>query len=151
MAVNSRHFEGLTPGDVFRVLSDGKSYGYWVVGTRKVRDVTGSWPQPGGQIHYTAGYLPLRKDDITRSLECDPDSRLKLEAHAWPAGSLHIEIQVLPSPTGCTVVIEEHPKKGILRTLHNPLVDLAIKLRNVETLRRLEARVREEAAQPEHA
>ena len=146
MAVNSRHFEGLTPADVFRVLSDGESYGYWVVGTRKVREVTGPWPAPGSQIHYTAGYLPLRKDDVTRSVACEPDQRLQLEAHAWPVGSLHIEIQALPSPTGCTVVIEEHPKKGVLKTLHNPLVDLAIKARNVETLRRLEARVREEAA-----
>lgn len=151
MAVNSRHLEGVSPGDVFRVLRDGRGYGSWVVGTRKVRDVTGPWPSPGGQIHYTVGYLPLRKEDVTRALEYEPDSRLRLEAQAWPAGSLHIEFQVLPSPRGCTVVIEEHPKRGVLKRLHNPLVDLAIKLRNIETLRRLEARVRKEAAQPEHA
>ena len=151
MAINSRHLEGLTAADVFRVLSDGKSYGYWVVGTRKVRDVTGPWPEPGGQIHYTAGHLPLRKDDVTTSVAYEPDHRLQLEARAWPAGSLHIEIQVLSSPTGSTVVIEEHPKTGVLKTLHLPLVDLAIKLRNVETLRRLERRVREQAARPARA
>lgn len=151
MAINSRHMEGLSPDDVFRVLSDGNSYSYWVVGTRKVRDVTGPWPEPGSQIHYTAGHLPLRKDDVTTSVAFDPGHRLQLEARAWPAGSLHIELQVLSSPTGCTVVIEEHPKTGVLKTLHNPVVDLAIKLRNVETLRRLENRVREQAAQPASA
>jgi hypothetical protein len=151
MAINSRHLDGLTAADVFRVLSDGKSYGYWVVGTRMVREVTGPWPQPGGQIHYTAGHVPLRKDDVTTSVACEPGQRLQLEARAWPMGSLHIEIQVLTSPTGCTVVIEEHPKEGLLKTLHNPLVDLTIKLRNVETLRRLERRVREQAGQPASA
>ena len=146
MSINSRHFEGVTPADVFRVLSDGKSYGSWVVGTRMVREVTGPWPEPGGVIHYSVGRMPFRKDDVTRSLACEPDRRLQLEAHAWPGGSLHIQFEVLRSPTGCTVVLEEHPKTGILKALHNPLVDLAIKARNVETLRRLEVRVREAAA-----
>ena len=146
MSVNSRHLQGLTPADVFRVLSDGYSYGYWVVGTRKVREVSGPWPQPGAVLHYTAGRLPVRKDDRTTSVACEPEHRLQLEARAWPFGTLHIEIEVLRSTTGCTVVIEEGPKTGLLKTLDNPLVDLTIRLRNVETLRRLERRVRETAA-----
>lgn len=146
MAVNSRHFEGLTPEDVFRVLGDGHTYAYWVVGTRKVRDVTGAWPAPGSAIHYTVGHLPLRKDDRTTAVECERPRRLKLEAHAWPLGSLHIELRVEPAPSGCTVTLEEGPKKGLLKTVHNPLMDLAIKVRNVETLRRLEKKTRERAA-----
>lgn len=151
MAVNSRHFDGLTPADVFRTLADGKSYGYWVVGTRDVREVTGDWPAPGSAIHYRVGHLPLRKEDVTRSVSVDPDHELVLEAHAWPAGTLHIGIEVLRSPTGCTVVIDERPKRGPLKLLHNPLIDLAIKARNVETLRRLEQATRERAPRPASA
>jgi hypothetical protein len=147
MAVNSRHFEGLQPADVFAVLSDGKSYGYWVVGTRAVKEVIGEWPAAGSRIHYVVGHLPLRKDDYTEAVACEWPQRLQLEAHAWPAGSLHIELRVEPSSTGCTVTIEEGPKKGLLKTIDNPLIDLAIKARNVETLRRLEKKTRERAGQ----
>ena len=91
------------------------------------------------------GHVPLRKDDYTQAVSCDPPRRLVLEAHAWPVGSLHIEIRVEPSATGCTVTIEETPKKGLLKTIDNPLVELGIKLRNVETLRRLEKKTRERA------
>ena len=151
MAVNSRHFDALTPEDVFAVLSDGKTYGYWVVGTRAVKEVAGDWPSPGSAIHYVVGHLPVRKDDYTEAVSCDRPRRLTLEAHAWPMGSLHIDIRVEPSASGCTVVIEERPKKGLLKTVDNPLVELAIKLRNVETLRRLEKKTRERAAPTAHA
>jgi hypothetical protein len=146
MAVNSRHFDGLTPTQVFDVLRDGKTYGYWVVGTRGTREVSGDWPQPGTAIRYTTGIAPVRKDDRTESVSYDPDRRLALEAYAWPFGSLSIVITVEPSGSGSTVVIHEEPKKGILKTLHNPLVDLSIKARNVETLRRLEKCAREKAS-----
>ncbi|MCW2709331.1 MAG: hypothetical protein JWM22_3173, partial [Frankiales bacterium] len=45
-----------------------------------------------------------------------------------------------------TVVIDEYAEKGLLRTLHNPLFDAAIKARNVETLRRLEKQARRRPA-----
>jgi hypothetical protein len=145
MAVNSRHFDGVTPEDVFTVLSNGESYGFWVVGTRAVREISGDWPAPGSALHYVVGHLPVRKHDMTRSVGVDAGRRLVLEAQAWPVGSLHIEIRVEPSPTGCTVVIEERPKKGLLKAVNNPLVDLGIKVRNVETLRRLEKAARQQA------
>jgi hypothetical protein len=140
--------KGLSPEDVWAVLSDGETYGYWVVGTRGVREVSGDWPTPGSALHYVVGHLPFRKDDITTSVASDPGRRLQLEAHAWPVGTLHIEIQLHPSPDGTTAVIEEAPKKGLLKTLHNPLIDLAIKARNVETLRRLEKQAHQRSRQP---
>lgn len=148
MAVNSRHFAGLTPDDVFRVLAAGETYADWVVGTRKIREVTAGWPGPGSSIHYTVGHMPLRKDDRTTAVECERPRRLKLEAHAWPWGSVDIELRVEPSSSGCTVILEEGPKRGLLKTIDNPLLDLAIKVRNVETLRRLEKKVRELSAVP---
>jgi hypothetical protein len=148
MAVNSRMMRGLAPKDVFDVLRDGETYGHWVVGTRAVREVSDSWPQPGTLIHYVVGHLPLRKDDVTRSVRYEPDRHLQLEAKVWPLGTLLIDLRVEPGPGGCCVVIEETAKSGLLKTLHNPLFDLAIKARNVETLRRLEQDARAKQSAP---
>jgi hypothetical protein len=43
--------------------------------------------------------------------------------------------------TGARVAITEHPRRGLATVLHNPVTDLLIWLRNVETLRRLEQAV----------
>lgn len=138
MARNTRHMVGVTPDAVFHVLCDGNSYSHWVVGTRKIRSVEPGWPAPGTSIHYTVGYGPLRKDDRTRAVSYEPNARLELEAHAWPAGAAAIVLDVRSRDDGAVVTIEEHPSRGLAKRVHNPLLDLVIKARNVETLRRLE-------------
>ena len=138
MAVTRRVMCGLDPGAVFDVLRDGKTYEHWVVGTRKIRVVEPGWPKPESALHYTVGWGPLRMDDETRSTAYEPDRRLQLEAHAWPAGTARIELRVEPVEDGTLVSIDEHPLRGPAKLLHNPLVDVFIKTRNVETLRRLE-------------
>ena len=138
MATTRRTMSGLTPAAVFDALRDGWTYGDWVVGTRTIRAVDTGWPEPGRNLHYTIGYGPLRKDDRTRSLAYEPDERLELEAHAWPAGTARIELRAEPVREGTLVSITEHPLRGPAKLLHNPVADLLIKTRNVETLRRLE-------------
>jgi hypothetical protein len=133
---------GVTPRQVFDVLRDGRSYGHWVVGTRKIRDVDAGWPSPGTRLHYTVGYGPLRKDDETHSLEYDPDMRLLLEAKAWPAGTARIDLTAEPDGDATVVTIGEAPNKGLAQTLHNPVLDALIHVRNIETLRRLEGLAR---------
>lgn len=123
--------------EVFAVLRDGYSYGSWVVGTRGIRAVDDDWPEVGTRLHYTVGYGPLRKDDQTSVLAVTPDRRLELRAHAWPAGTARIVVEIEPVASGCRVSIEEYPDQGIAKRLHNPLLDKLIELRNVETLRRL--------------
>lgn len=140
MGVTERRMRGVTPQQVFAVLRDGSSYGDWVVGARMIRDVDAGWPAPGTRLHYTIGRRPLRKDSVTTSLAHVPDRALELEAHAWPAGTAHIAITVTAVEGGTLVSIDEQPHRGPAKLVHNPLLDLAIKARNVETLRRLEAR-----------
>ena len=142
MAVNRRVMRGLAPKAVFDVLRDGRSYQDWVVGTRAIREVEPGWPEPGTALHYTVGYGPGRKDDETRSRAYEPDHRLEMEAHAWPAGSARIELRVDPVHDGTLVSIDEHPLRGLARTLHNPVLEALIRVRNVETLRRLESAAR---------
>jgi hypothetical protein len=146
MSENTRTMPSLTAEDVWAVLSDGQTYGHWVVGTRGTREVTPDFPAPGSVIHYAVGRGPFRKDDKTVSLSCQAPRCLELEAHAWPFGTLSIVLRLSDVDGGVTVTIEEAPKKGLLRTLHNPLIDLAIKARNVETLRRLEKQARQKAS-----
>ncbi len=148
MAKTSRTMKGLTPAQVFLAFRDGYTYDRWVVGTRNIRSADPDWPAPGTEIQYTIGYAPLRKDDKTVCRAIDPDRHLELEAHAWPAGTARIGFFVEPTAEGCVVTIDEHPLRGMARTLHNPVLDLLIKVRNVETLRRLEQRVRAIAMHP---
>ncbi|HVM27450.1 MAG TPA: SRPBCC family protein [Mycobacteriales bacterium] len=140
MAVTTRVMKDLTPRQVFDVLRDGYSYGDWVVGTRHIRTVDAAWPDEGAKLHYTVGYGPLRKDDETVVLVSAPDTRLEVEARAWPAGTAHIAITAEAAEGGTLVSIDEKPHRGPAKLLHNPLLDLVVKARNVETLRRLEAK-----------
>jgi hypothetical protein len=140
MAVTRRLMTDVTPKQLFDVLRDGFSYGDWVVGTRTIRSVEHNWPQPGSKLHYTVGYGPLRKDDETVALAYEPDVRLELEARAWPAGTAHIRITAEPADGGVHVAIDEKPHRGPAKLLHNPVLALMVKARNVETLRRLEAK-----------
>lgn len=136
---------GLQPADVFDVLRDGGTYAHWVVGTRLIRTVEPGWPAVGTALHYTIGYGPLRKDDETRSRAYEPDRLLVLEARAWPAGTARIALRAEPVEDGTLVTIDEHPERGPAKLLHNPVADLLIRTRNVETLRRLEAQARRRA------
>jgi len=138
MATNTRTFA--VPRDaVWRVLSDGHSYSSWVVGTSAIRAVDAQWPKVGSRLHYRVGRGPLRHDGHTEVLSVDEGKRLELEAHAWPLGTARIELTLTDAPDGgCVVHMVEHPAQGTAAMLHNPVGDGLLKLRNVESLRRLE-------------
>lgn len=123
---------------VFAVLSDGFSYADWVVGTRMIRDVDSNFPAVGARLHYTVGWGPLRKDDETEVMACQPGHSLELRAKAWPAGTARIAIELQPAGDGTVVSIDEHVAEGPALVLHNPVTDVSIWLRNQLTLRRLE-------------
>jgi hypothetical protein len=145
MATNRRLLRGVDPSAVFDVLRDGRTYGNWVVGA-SVRAQDPGWPEQGTRLHYRVGWNPLRKDDKTVSLAYEPDRRLELEAVAWPVGTARIVLTAEPTAEGTVVTLVEHPARGIAARLHNPAADLLVKVRNVETLRRLEREVRRRSA-----
>jgi len=138
MATNTRIF-AVPREAVWRVLTDGYAYASWVVGTSAIRDVDDQWPGVGTRLHYRIGRGPLRHDGHTEVLSVDDAKCLELEAHAWPLGTARIELTLEDRPGGgCLVKMVEHPAQGTAAMLHNPVVDALIKLRNLETLRRLE-------------
>lgn len=145
MAVNTVNIDA-PPAAVFAVLRDGFSYVDWVVGTQKIRDVDPHWPAPGSHLHHTFGIGPLTISDTSKVLAVEPDRMLEMEARAWPAGTARILLTLEPAGSGTRLTIEEHPLHGPGRMVHNPILDLTIKLRNVETLRRLKKLAERRAA-----
>jgi uncharacterized protein YndB with AHSA1/START domain len=138
MATNSRTFAASREA-VWRVLIDGRAYASWVVGTSAIRDVDNHWPAVGSRLHYRVGRGRLRHDGDTEVLSVDEGKCLELEAHAWPLGTVRIELRLEEGPDdGCRVVMVEHPAQGSAAALHNPVGDALLKLRNVEALRRLD-------------
>ena len=136
MARTSTHVDA-SPEQVFAVLDDAKTYEFWVVGSKEIRDVDADWPAEGSSFHHSVGVGPLTVKDSTSVLERVPPRRLKLRARARPTGIAHVTIEVEPSNGGSEVTIDEIPVEGPPAKLHNPLQDKLIHHRNVETLRRL--------------
>ena len=136
-----------TPEQVWSVLADGWLYAGWVVGASRMRDVDADWPAPGARLHHSVGVWPLLINDTTSVLESEPGHRLLLQARAWPAGEARIELILEPldevgGAPGCRVTMGETPTNGPGRMLHNPVNEMMLLRRNVESLLRL-ARVAE--------
>jgi uncharacterized protein YndB with AHSA1/START domain len=130
----------VVPERVFDVLSDPRSYAYWVVGAHKIRDVDDGWPAPGTRLHHRVGVGPLKVDDNTEVVECVPPTRLVLQARTRPFGAFRISIGLEPWGDGGTrVTMDEGPGGPVSKLLHNRLVDLALDVRNILSLNRLDA------------
>lgn len=127
-----------SPEDVFAVLEDGWSYGMWVVGAARIRDVDEAWPQVGSRIHHSVGAWPLLISDNTEVEKVDKPHMLQLRVKAWPTGEGRVAITMQPAGDGRTeVVIEEQAVNGPATLIPKPAQDFMLHHRNVEALRRL--------------
>ena len=136
MPTNTRVID-TAPDRVWDVLADGWLYPLWVVGATRIRGVDGGWPAPGKRIHHSVGVWPAVIDDNTEVLECDSGRFLRLRARGWRIGEAEVAIRLTASGAGTLVEIEEHVASGPGLLVPPPLAGLSIKIRNVETLRRL--------------
>lgn len=105
MAKKERHIDA-SPETVFSVLSDPFSYGYWVVGSEKIRDADDGWPAPGTRFHHTVGLGPFKVDDHTVSEWMESPVLLELRAKARPLGTAKVRLELEPEGTarafGCS-------------------------------------------------
>ncbi|MEW1834424.1 SRPBCC family protein [Microbacterium sp. NPDC079995] len=136
MSRNSRLF-ACTPADVFAVLEDGWLFPAWVVGASRMREVADAWPATGSHLHHSFGVWPVLIDDSTEVLAYDPPRHILLRAKGWPMGEAQVDIQVKPHRDGCIVRIQEEAVAGPGSLIPRPLLDVALQLRNHETLHRL--------------
>jgi carbon monoxide dehydrogenase subunit G len=134
-----------SPAQVWSLLSDGYRYVDWVHGTKEIRDVDASWPRVGTALHYTAGVGPITYKGETTVKVSEPERQMELEIHAGPAGTVRVNVDIRPSGTGSRVTLDEHPLRGPVRLLHNPLTRLGFLAR---TNRMINDLLREAERQP---
>jgi uncharacterized protein YndB with AHSA1/START domain len=137
MATNER-FMSVPPEAVWDALADPGNYGYWVVGSKVIRDADPDWPAPGSKFHHTVGLGPFQVSDHTESLEASPPGLLRIRAKARPAGTVKVTMELTPKGGGTVVRMTEDPEGLTSWLTFNPLVHLLTLGRNAESLMRLE-------------
>jgi len=136
---------------VWDVLSDGRNYGYWVVGSSEIRSVDPGWPAPGTTFDHKVGWGPLKVADHTRVEEAREPARLKLRAKARPLGTAMVTMELHPHGRGTRVVMVEDAADRLTALVFNPLTHLLVRGRNVESLRRLKELAEGGGPSPEEA
>ena len=127
------------PEQVFDVLADPFTYDDWVVGATQIRGADPAWPARGTKLHHTVGFPPLGTSDHTEVVSVKKPERLELDAVARPFGRAKVELLLEPAGEGTKLTMVEDPAGWTSPLKLNPAVQLLIRLRNVETLRRLKA------------
>jgi uncharacterized protein YndB with AHSA1/START domain len=136
VARNDTHIAA-SPERVFEVLSDADSYGYWVVGSKYIRDAEPDFPEPGTKFHHTVGFGPIEVDDHTTVLDSEPPRMLKLKAKARPLGTALVTMEIEPEGSGSRVTMIEDAGDALTAFIFNPLTHLLVRGRNEESLDRL--------------
>jgi uncharacterized protein YndB with AHSA1/START domain len=123
---------------VWDALAEPSNYAYWVVGSKEIRDAEPGFPAPGTKFHHTIGVGPLTVRDHTEVIEAVEPQYLRLRAKGRPVGTATVTLRLTPVDGGTSVEIVEHPD-GVYSILAlNPLLQVATKVRNAESLMRLE-------------
>jgi uncharacterized protein YndB with AHSA1/START domain len=133
--------------DVFAVLADADTYGHWVVGSDTIRDADAGFPAKGTRFHHRVGVGPIKTNDHTEVLEVNRPFLLELRANARPFGTAHVKLLMTPrGPDSTDITMIETGADPLSRVMFNPLTAPLIKMRNVESLRRLKRLAEERAA-----
>ena len=130
-------FISASPHDVFELLSDARTYGHWVAGSREIRAADPRWPAVGSAFDHTVGMRFLRLSDHTSVLAARPPVMLQLCARARPLPDARVTLHLQPEGEGTRVTMIEAPANRLLSILATPIGHALIKLRNVESLKRL--------------
>jgi len=136
MSVNRRHIDA-PPEAVFAVLSDPDSYEHWVVGSSRTLELDGRWPDVGASFLHRQGLPVIGPKDTTTVLDVDAPTYLRMCVRVRPYMVGEVELTLAPRGAGTDVTMVETPVGGVLSRLPRAVLDAALKLRNVETLRRL--------------
>jgi uncharacterized protein YndB with AHSA1/START domain len=130
-------FISVPPEQVFELLSDPRTYGYWVPGARKVRAADPDWPVAGAAFDHSVGVGWLSLRDHTSVVDTRPNEQIELRARARPMPSARVTLTLHPEANGTRVTMTEAPANPVLSLMLGPVGHLLLKLRNVESLRRL--------------
>ena len=126
------------PDAVWEALADPSGYEYWVVGSKVIRDAEPGFPAPGTKFHHTIGFGPFTLNDHTEVLEAERPGLLKLRAKGRPLGTASVTLRMTPENGGTTVEMVERLDGPYAIFNVNPLLHVVTKVRNAESLMRLE-------------
>src|SRR4051794_4430102 len=126
------------PEAVWDVLADPAGYEYWVSGSKRIRDADPGFPAVGTRFHHTVGFGPLTLNDHTEVLEAEPPRCLTLRAKGRPLGTAKVTLRLDAADGGTVVHISERPDGPYAPLALSPAVHVLTKLRNAESLARLE-------------
>ncbi|MFG3656796.1 SRPBCC family protein [Streptomyces sp. NPDC047706] len=125
------------PSEVWGLLCDGRRYGEWVTGTRRILRVDPHWPEVGARLEVRVGAGPLTLEDTCVVRICEPERRLELEARADPFGAARIAMTLLPWGDATLFTLDWHPLRGPGIRMHGLPVDYVVKVRNGMMLTKL--------------
>jgi hypothetical protein len=91
----------------------------------------------GSKFHHTQGFFGVGLPDNTEVVSVNRPRQLVLEARIRPFAVNKVEMRLRPSGSGTQVTMIEYPVGGIAEKLDNPVIDMLLHLRNIESLRRL--------------
>ena len=135
MARNERLINAGTSA-VYALLADPRSYAYWVLGSREIRDADADWPRAGSRLHHTVGAGPLRIKDETVVEGVHEGSYLRLKAKARPLGTAVVSLTLAPVGTATRVTMVEEAGGPLSALLFAPSQPL-LRRRNARALERL--------------
>ncbi|MGW1539099.1 SRPBCC family protein [Streptomyces sp. NPDC002309] len=126
-----------SPSEVWSLLSDGRRYGEWVTGTRRILAADAHWPEVGARLKVRVGVGALTVDDTCVVRISEPERRLELEAQADPFGAARIAMTLLPWGGATLLTIDWHPLRGPGVRMHGLPVDYVVRVRNGMMLTKL--------------
>jgi uncharacterized protein YndB with AHSA1/START domain len=128
----------VAPAAIWDALADPDAYGFWVVGSKLIRDADPDWPAPGAKFHHTVGVGPFTVSDHTTSLDALAPRRLQIRAKGRPLGTARVTLEMTPKDGGTLVRMTETPDGPTALLNVNPVIHVFTKARNAESLMRLE-------------
>lgn len=136
VAVNEIHIDA-TPERCFDVLSDPRSFSYWVVGASEIKAADPEWPKPGAAFDHAVGVRPFRIHDHTEVERMEENRLLLLRAKGRPLGTAQVLLRLAPDNGGTRLTLEETPGDFVSRLLFMGPLDRLVWLRNAKAIRRL--------------
>lgn len=144
----NEHLIHAPPETVFGVLSDPRSYAYWVVGSEEIRDADVTWPAPGSRFLHTVKIGPVRVKDHSVVEDVQPGRFLQLKVKGRPLGTARVTLELEPIDGGTRVTMIEDPADTASALMSNPLTHLLMRGRNARSLNRLADLAERRAAIP---
>jgi len=125
----------VTADQLWAVLTDPVRYPGWLVGAKRIREVSPDWPEAGGYFKHTVGFGPITVSDRTIVREVEPRRLLALFVRARPVIEAVVRFDVTSRGSLCTLRMTETPLRAY--KLITPLARPLIRVRNERSMKRL--------------